>query len=297
MAEMRIGVSGWNYRHWRCRFYPEGLPQRRELEYAASCFRSIEINGTFYGMTRASTVRQWFSRTPPDFVFAVKGSRVITHNKKLGDVEGPLANFFASGILELGEKLGPILWQLSPNFRFDPDRLASFLDVLPFDTRDAVRLARRHDERVSDPGFGPNGDRPIRHALEIRHPSFFVEEVVEIARRHGVALAVSHSSEWDYTEEVTADFMYVRLHGPRKLYDSPYEPDELRYWARRLDRWNNGEELAHARRITSRPSPGTPPRDVYVYFDNDGHGHAPDQARALERLMSEKRRRNGGKGV
>ncbi|HEX7099436.1 MAG TPA: DUF72 domain-containing protein [Acidimicrobiia bacterium] len=297
MAEIRIGVSGWNYRHWRRRFYPEGLVQRRELEYAASCFGSIEINGTFYGMTRASTVRRWVSATPPEFVFAVKGSRFITHNKKLGDAEEPLANFFASGILELGPKLGPILWQLSPNFRFDPERLETFLELLPFDTRAAVRLARRHDERVKDPGFGPQDERPLRHALEIRHPSFFVEELVDIVRRHGVALAVSHASAWDYTEEVTADFMYIRLHGPRKLYDSRYEPDELADWADRIRRWHEGSQPDDARRITSCPLPSKRKRDVYVYFDNDGHAHAPHQALELQRILGQEKPRKPSRVV
>jgi len=285
MAEIRVGVSGWSYRHWRRRFYPEGLPQRRELEYASARFGSIEINGTFYGLTRASTVRNWHAQTPADFVFAVKGSRFITHNKKLADPEAALANFFASGILELGEKLGPILWQLSPAIRFDPDRLDRFLGLLPHDTEAARRLARHHDERVGDPGFGPEGRRTIRHALEIRHPSFFSAEAVDIVRRHGVALAVSHSAAWEYTEEVTADFVYVRLHGPRALYDSRYRPDELAHWAERVRRWHAGRQPVDARRITSLPLPSRRKRDVFLYFDNDGHAYAPEQALEMQRLL------------
>lgn len=237
MAEIRVGVSGWSYRHWRRRFYPEGLPQRRELEYASARFGSIEINGTFYGLTRASTVRNWHAQTPADFVFAVKGSRFITHNKKLADPEA------------------------------------------------ARRLARHHDERVGDPGFGPEGRRTIRHALEIRHPSFFSAEAVDIVRRHGVALAVSHSAAWEYTEEVTADFVYVRLHGPRALYDSRYRPDELAHWAERVRRWHAGRQPVDARRITSLPLPSRRKRDVFLYFDNDGHAYAPEQALEMQRLL------------
>src|SRR5690606_22727149 len=164
-------------------------------------------------------------------------------------------------------------------------RLDHFLGLLPHDTEAARRLARHHDERVGDPGFGPEGRRTIRHALEIRHPSFFSAEADDIVRRNGIAPAASHSAAWDDTEEVTADFVYVRLHGPRALYDSRYRPDELAHWAERVRRWHAGRQPVDARRITSLPLPSRRKRDVFLYFDNDGHAYAPEQALEMQRLL------------
>lgn len=288
MAHIRIGLSGWNYAGWRGRFYPSGLPRRRELEYAASSFDTLEINGTFYRLTTPGATRNWYAAAPPDFVYAVKGSRFITHNKKLAGIEGPLANFLAAGILELGDKLGPILWQLSANLRFDPERLDRFLSFLPTDTGQAAELARSHDERVEVPGFGPDAVLPLRHALEVRHESFLNDELVALLRRHGVALAFSHSSVWPYVEELTAPFVYLRLHGPGQLYDSPYGRAGLAQWAERIRVWHRGHEPDDASRITGLSPPAAPGRDVYVYFDNDGHAYAPREAAILRRRVAEK---------
>lgn len=280
MTEIRIGVSGWNYRGWRRRFYPEGLAQKRELEYATEAFDTIEINGTFYGLTTPAACRRWYEAAPDDFVFAVKGSRFITHNKKLNDVAVPLANFLAAGVLELADKLGPMLWQLSGNFGFRPDRVENFFELLPRDTEAAADLARDHDDRVTKTSFGPGTRRPLRHVLEVRHDSFFTDELVDLARRYDVALAFSHSSAWRYTEEITADFVYVRLHGPDRLYDSPYGA-ALNGWADRIRAWHAGSEPEDAVRITDREPPPARSRDVYVYFDNDGHAYAPHEALRL----------------
>ncbi len=148
-GEVRIGISGWRYKGWRGVFYPKGLPQRRELEYAARIFGSIELNGTFYSLQRPQSFARWADATPEDFVFAVKGSRYITHMLRLANIRKPLANFFASGVLRLGRKLGPILWQFPPQFRFDPKKIEAFFNLLPRDTASAQALARRHDKRVS----------------------------------------------------------------------------------------------------------------------------------------------------
>ena len=147
--QVRIGISGWTYPPWRGIFFPKGFPQRRELEFASRQVNSIEINGSFYSLQRPKSYREWHAETPDDFVFAVKGGRFITHLKRLNDVRTPLANFFASGILCLREKLGPILWQLPPNFRYDRNRLAEFFDLLPRDTAAASKLARKHDARMN----------------------------------------------------------------------------------------------------------------------------------------------------
>lgn len=286
MPGIRIGVSGWNYAGWRGRFYPDDLPHRRELEYAARTFDTLEVNGTFYRLTTARAARNWRETAPPEFIYSVKGSRFITHNKKLADVEGPLANFLAAGPLELGDKLGPFLWQLSANLRFDARRLEQFLSLLPSDMQQAADLARRHDDRVKDPGFGPDGGLALRHVLEVRHESFLNQDLVELLRRHGVALAFSHSSVWPYVEEITSPFVYVRLHGPGRLYDSSYGEAELARWAEKVRAWEAGGEPEEAVRISGLSPPAGERRDVYVYFDNDGHAYAPREAMALRRLVS-----------
>lgn len=287
MGTIRIGVSGWSYGHWRGSFYPADLPRTREMAYAIDCFPTIEINRTFYSLVSADAFRSWRRAAPAGFRWAVKGSRFITHTKRIDDVELPLANFFASGVPILGETLGPILWQLPATMRFDAGRLSRFLEMLPSDTDAMRRLARGHDERVASTDLG-TGRHRVRHALEARHESFFTPDAVRVARRHGVALAFSHSSRWPYTEELTAGFVYLRLHGPEALYDSEYRPEEIGRWADRVAAWAAGEEPADASRITDRRPPPRKGRDVYVYFDNDGRGLAPHQALALDRALEER---------
>jgi uncharacterized protein YecE (DUF72 family) len=285
---IRIGISGWSYRHWRGDFYPEGLPARSELGYALAHFKSIEINRTFYSLVTPTAYRRWYETAPADFQYAIKGSRFITHNKKLKEVEDALANFFASGLLELREKLGPVLWQLGPRQPFDRDRLESFLGLLPIDTKSAAALAVRQTLPGRDTVTTSDGNFPMRHVLEIRHPSWFHEETAEIARRYDVALAFSHSSRWPYAEEVTAPFVYVRLHGPRQLYSSPYSKAALAGFADRIRAWSHGGQPPDAVRI-DETSPEGRSRDVYVFFDNDTGGYAPRQALELERLLARRR--------
>lgn len=285
MAGIFVGTSGWSYRNWRGAFYPDDLAHRRELEYLTERFDTVELNRTFYSLTTANACRQWYRASPPGFVYAVKGSRFITHNKKLNDIETPLANFFASGILELRDRLGPFLWQLAGNHRPDPERLDSFLAALPRDTGAARRLARSHDRRVADPAYGDAQIRPLRHVVELRHPSSFNPEVVEILRRRETALAFSHSSVWPYAEEITTEFVYLRLHGPEALYDSEYGPSALQRWAARIEAWNAGDEPEDSKRITELDPPSRRARDVFVYFDNDGHAYAPKEAAALRRML------------
>lgn len=262
MSQFRVGISGWTYAGWRGVFYPDKLPHKRELEHASRQFNSIEINGTFYRMQRPENFRAWYQATPADFVFAVKGSRFITHMKKLKDVNGAVANFFASGVLALEEKLGPILWQFPPQLGFNADRFASFLELLPKTTKEAVAIARKHDERVSGRAhLRTKQDRPLRHAFEIRHDSFMEAEFFELLRRHDAGFVVADTAGlWPYSEEATADFVYVRLHGASELYTSGYSDEELDAWAQRIRKWR---------------------RDVYVYFDNDRKVHAPFDAKRL----------------
>jgi uncharacterized protein YecE (DUF72 family) len=266
----RIGISGWNYPPWRGTFYPADLPHKKELAYAASKLNSIEINGSFYSLQRPTSWQSWRAQTPDDFVFSVKGGRFITHMKKLAGVETPLANFFASGVLALGPKLGPLLWQLPPNFGFNPDRLAAFFALLPRTTAAAVDLAQQHDDRMQDRAWlETDADRPVRHALEIRHKSFETDEFVQLLREYDVALVTADTAgKWPLMEDQTAGFAYVRLHGSEELYVSGYTDEALDVWAAKVRTWGKGG------------------RDVYVYFDNDAKVHAPYNAICLAEKLA-----------
>jgi uncharacterized protein YecE (DUF72 family) len=283
---IRIGISGWTYKGWRGRFYPEGLPQKRELAYAAARFASIEINGTFYGLQRPESFAAWDAATPEGFVFAVKGSRYITHFLRLKAVETPLANFLASGVLRLGRKLGPILWQLPPRTRFDEARLDTFLALLPRDTEAALALARRHDRRLDGRAWlAIDRKRPLRHALEVRHESFRDPRFVALLRRHEAALVVADAVDWPLLMDLTADFVYARLHGSEELYASGYDDRALDAWAARVAAWAEGREPADAARAAAPTRPRRGGRDVYLYFDNDAKVRAPvDAAHLAARL-------------
>jgi uncharacterized protein YecE (DUF72 family) len=276
-----VGTSGWRYPPWRGTFYPPGLPQRRELEYLSGLLNSVEINGSFYSLQRPSSYQAWAAQTPDDFVFAVKGGRFITHMKKLRDVHTPLANFFASGVLALGAKLGPLLWQLPPSLPFDAARLAGFFDLLPRSTAAAAALAQQHDERLEGRAWtSTDVDRPLRHALEMRHPSYRDPALIELLRAHGVALVVADTAgTWPYLEDVTADFVYVRLHGDSELYVSGYTDKALEVWAQRIRGWQAGQSPRTDHTIAA-PAP-VDPREVFVYFDNDAKVHAPANAISL----------------
>ena len=238
---VRIGISGWRYAPWRGVFYPPGLVQRRELEHASGCFPTIELNGSFYSLQSPDSYSGWHDATPADFVFAMKGPRYITHMRRLRDVARPMANFLASGILRLGPKLGPLLWQLPPNFKFDADLLEEFLVALPRDTEAALSLARRRDVALmrGRSALAIDRNRRLRHAIEVRHPSFCDPEFIHLLRRHNVALVVADTvGKWPYLEDVTADFMYLRLHGDAELYVSGYSDHALARWAQRIRRWS-----------------------------------------------------------
>lgn len=285
-AELRIGISGWAYKPWRGKFYPKGLPQRDELSYAARCFNSVEINTTFYGQQRPESFTRWANATPDDFVFAVKGHRYISHIRRLRDAAPPLANFFASGVLALGAKLGPILWQLPPNFSFEPERLAQFLALLPQDTDLALRLARRHEARYNGwVWLKRQPRRRLRHALEIRHESFATPAFVQLLRAHRVALVCADTVAWPMLMDLTSDFVYCRLHGSEELYASGYDEPSLRRWAARIEAWAAGAEPRDAVRASDRPAPPRRRRDVFIYFDNDMKLRAPADARRLMQLL------------
>jgi uncharacterized protein YecE (DUF72 family) len=284
---IRIGISGWRYPPWRGVFYPDRLPQRAELAYASRKLSSIEINGSFYSLQRPEFYAQWRDETPDGFVFSVKGGRFITHMLKLRNVEPALANFFASGVANLAEKMGPFLWQLPPMLGYDPDRLAAFFDLLPRDTDAAAALARRRNAKVKGRArlaFGPT--RPLRHCLEVRHPSFANPEFIALLRAHRIGLVVADTAgRWPYAEDLTADFVYVRLHGDKELYVSGYTPKALARWAELVRHWAAGAQGPGARLMAPDDPPAPGPRDVYVYFDNDAKVKAPRDAMRLARLL------------
>jgi uncharacterized protein YecE (DUF72 family) len=275
-----IGISGYDYKPWRGQFYPNELPARRWLEFASARFNSIELNGTFYSLKSPKVFERWASEVPArDFVFAVKGGRFITHNLKLRNADRSLGNFFASGVLALGKRTGPFLWQLPATYRFDAERMDTFMRMLPRTARDAEAVALRHDDRLRRGALvDAAANVRYRHAFEVRHPSYFHEEFYAILRVRKCGFVIADTAgKFPYAEEVTADFVYVRLHGSRELYASGYTDTELDEWARKIAQWRGAR---------------TGGRDVYVYFDNDIKVHAPfDAARLAERVG-----REGGAG-
>ena len=287
MSEIRIGISGWRYTPWRKDFYPLGLPQNSELAFASRAVNSIEINGSFYSLQTPQRYQQWRDDTPEDFVFSVKGPRYITHVRRLKDIEEPLANFFASGLLLLGKKLGPILWQFPPNMKFDEERFSQFIERLPRDRKAARDCARDCAERLQgNGGTDIRGNARLRHAVEIRNESFLCEAFVKLLRKHRVALVVADSAgKWPYVEDVTADFVYMRLHGDVELYSSGYTARALRRWKQRIEKWSQGGQPDDAQLIVQRQPYRRASRDIYCYFDNDQKVHAPfDARRLLEKL-------------
>jgi len=278
-----IGISGWRYVPWRGVFYPKGLAQARELDYASRQLPSIEINGSFYSLQRPASYAAWYAATPPGFLFAVKGNRFITHMLKLKDIEGPLANVLASGIFELREKLGPMLWQFPEMVKFDPARFEHFLSLLPQDTEAALARARLHQPRMEGKvSLAMDAKRPMRHALEVRHPSFRDERFIALLRKFRVALVVADTAgKWPCMEDVTADFMYVRLHGDEELYASGYGDEAIERWAGKIRAWSTGGQPEDGERVSSKAPARRKSRDVYVYFDNDIKVHAPYDARRL----------------
>jgi uncharacterized protein YecE (DUF72 family) len=281
------------YAPWRGHFYPGNLPQRRELEYAASIFNSIEINGSFYSLQRRESWQRWYAETPDDFVFAVKGSRYITHMLRLRDAENALANFFAQGIFALKHKLGPILWQLPPQMSFEPPRIEEFLHALPRDAGAALALARTRDARMDDRDYLEiDAVRPLRHAFEIRNKTFLDERFIALLRAHNAALVVADTAQrWPMAVDVTADFVYLRLHGDKKIYQSGYGPKTLGAWAERIQAWREGREPVQfppdAVHVSAAPAAVAPEgRDVFCYFDNtDVKLRAPKDAQGLMRAL------------
>jgi uncharacterized protein YecE (DUF72 family) len=284
-GDLRIGISGWRYAGWRGNFYPPGLKQAAELQFASALLRTIEINGTHYSLQSLDSWQRWHAETPDDFVFSVKGARYLTHLLRFRDdsAHAAIANFFAQGLLALKKKLGPILWQFPPTFRFEPEAMERFLRLLPRDTSAALALAKQHDKRVRTPHLPPQRKTRVRHAVEVRHDSFRDAAFVNMLREYETALVVSDSTEpWPLVEDLTADFVYIRLHGSEAKYSGAYGEAALDDWAARIDAWRHGSQPADARLIApDLAPPAHSQRDVYCYFDNDTKAHAPFDAQRL----------------
>lgn len=286
-GKVRIGLSGWLYKGWRGTFYPKDLPQKRELSYISEQFNTVEINGTFYSTQAPASFARWYEAVPDDFLYAVKCPRFITHMKRLRNIETPMANFFASGVLRLREKMGPLLWQFPPNFIFRPEVFTPFLEMLPRTTKEAAKLSRGHDDRVRK-GVWTKAevDIPIRHAVEIRHESFAVPAFIALLRKHNVALVCADTVDWPLLMDVTADFIYCRLHGSTELYKSNYSAKDLEQWAKRAAAWARGQESPDGRHVSTTAPRKRACRDVFVYFDNTDKVKAPGNALALEQRLA-----------
>ena len=285
-GDIRIGISGWTYPPWRGVFYPKALKQKDELPYAARQFRTIEINGTFYGMQRPKSFDAWRDGTPEGFVFSLKAPRFITHMQRLRGVETSVANFLASGLLRLGPKLGPILWQFPPNLKFDPELFETFLSLLPHDTEHAAALAQKHDSKMNGRNWcKADARRAVRHAVEIRHESFRNKAFIALLRRYKIALVCADTVEWPRLMDLTADFIYCRLHGSEQLYASGYDLPAIEAWANRVRLWSRGSEPADAERAGPPARPRKTGRDVFLYFDNDLKVKAPANAAQLVKRL------------
>jgi len=291
-GQIRIGMSGWRYDEWRGTFYPEDLAQRRELEYASRQLNSIELNGTFYSLQKPKSYLQWSQETPGDFVFSVKGTQFITHQRRLENLATPLANFLAQGLLRLGRKLGPILWQFPPNFKFNAQLLQDFFALLPRTHKEAAAYARQRDEWMAERAWlevelEGDEDSPLRYAVETRNKSFAVPEYIALLRKSQIAGVVADTEKWPRMMDVTTDFVYCRLHGNEEIYPNGYDDKAIDSWARRVLAWSRGEEVTDGLRVHPDPGPKHATRDVFVYFDDDVKVRAPFDAQSLARRVRE----------
>jgi uncharacterized protein YecE (DUF72 family) len=266
MGSTRIGISGWTFPPWRGSFYPKGLPHRQELEHASRSLGSIEINGTFYSLQKPASFQNWHDSTPESFVFAVKAPQYITHIRRLKEIEEPLANFFASGLLCLGKKLGPILWQFPPNVMLKDDRFEKFLELLPKTSAEGARLAQKHGPKVKGRAWTKAAAKtPLRHAFEFRHKSFQDPAFLKLMKEHNAGLVLSYDHpRWPELEEHTADFVYARLHGTGMKRG--YSAKQLAELAAKAEKWGRR-------------------RDVFVYFSNEAKESSPKNALQLMEQM------------
>ncbi|WP_297112089.1 DUF72 domain-containing protein [uncultured Devosia sp.] len=263
---IRTGTAGWVFEPWRGTFFPKGLVQKKELAYAASRLTSIEINATFRANQKPASFARWAGETPEGFQFSVKGPQLVTHIRRLKNCAEPLANFFASGPLALGDRLGPFIWQLPPNLAFDADSFAAFLALLPPDIESYLALARQADPARVEPFLDASGVGSIRHAIEPRHPSFEGPEVNQLLASHNIARVISDTVD-NPVRALTANFAYCRLQGPARADAQGYTQADIADWAETIARWRDQG------------------RDVYAYFVHEDKLHAPANAIALRQAL------------
>ncbi len=273
-AMIRVGVGGWVFAPWRGTFYPKSLPQARELEYASRHLTSIEINGTFYGSQKPASFRRWRDETPDDFVFSLKGPRFATHRRELGEAGESIERFFTSGVLELGAKLGPVLWQFSGTKRFEPEDFGAFLELLP----------------------AKIDGRPIGHVVEVSHESFTVAAFIDLLRKHRVALALVDSADRPAMFDLTADFVYARLRGSIEEEPTGYPKSALDAWAQRFRTWAAGGKPNDLPRVHAKPAPAEKTRDCFVYFIGGAKIRAPVAAQALMARLDQSSLPKPGRG-
>jgi uncharacterized protein YecE (DUF72 family) len=262
---IRVGIGGWTFEPWRGSFYPKGLKHADELNYASRHVTAIEINGTFYRTQSAASFRKWRDETPDDFIFSIKGHRAIVNAKKLAESGEAIEWFFKSGVFELGPKLGPLLWQLAPFKKFDPQDIEGFLKLLP----------REHDER------------PLRHVLEVRHASFLVPECVDLLRKHNVATVYADSDDYPAIADVTADFVYARLQRAEETIATGYAPKVIASWTERAKSWEAGGEPDDLPRVSDKKA-AKKKRDVFIFMINGAKIRAPAAAQALIETLGQK---------
>jgi uncharacterized protein YecE (DUF72 family) len=269
-GEVLVGVSGWSYPRWRGDLYPEGLPHADELRFVTERLGCIELNASFYSLRKPENYQAWRSASAPGSVIAIKGGRFVTHVRRLRGARTALANFFASGVLALGESLGPVLWQLPPNLRFDPAQLDSFLGELPRTRAAAAELAREHNDAVRGRTWtGPIVDGPLHHVLEVRHPSFLARELSDVVGRHDVAVAATDGpAAWPSLLQPSSTLAYLRLHGPERLYAGGYPAGRLLPWVEALATW------------------AAEGRSCFAFFNNDSDGRAPYDALTVRRMLT-----------
>lgn len=261
---IRVGIGGWNYEPWRGSFYPKGLSKSRELFHASRAVTAIEINSTFYSSQKPETFRRWASETPDGFMFSVKASRFAVNRRILGEAGQSIERFIASGICELRDKLGPILWQFAPTKKFEPKDFEAFLTLLP----------RSFQGRL------------LRHAIEPRHASFLVPQFVEIARKFGVGIVAADSATYPMLADVTADFVYARLQRAEADVPTGYKPAQIAKWALRAREWAEGFDASDLPRVG--PPAIRQKRDVFVFMINGAKERAPAAASALLAHLNKK---------
>jgi len=284
MSRFHIGISGWRYAPWRNNFYPKGLVQKKELYFASRSVNSIEINGSFYALQTPERYTGWYADTPEKFIFSVKAPRYITHIRRLNDVEEPIANFFASGIFELKEKLGAILWQFPPSFKFNDEQFHEFLRLLPQTAADAQHNTRKYHPDFKLPSHFIKNSK-LRHAVEIRNETFINETFIALLRKYHIAFVIADTAgRWPYAEDITSDFVYMRLHGDTELYRSGYSDAAIEHWYKRIISWSQGSQPRDAKLIAKRTKlPSS--LHVFCYFDNTDKLWAPQDARQLSHLL------------